>query len=362
MAEIKKKGLRLTGMVARILMLLAAGLLLMSYASMIVNPAKAWYMNAIGLLFIPIAVLNLFLLVWAIRRKSGALMIPLIALLPSIFLIGKYIQFSSGAESGGKPVKIVSYNVGRFIMGRKTEFKEAGGHKACMDSVVSFIKATDADIICLQEVDLSGEYDVAGFIKSHFPDYEAGYYMHINDEGSYGNVTLSRFPIAGKGHIQFDKSSNHAIYTDLKINEGSKIRVYNCHFESYNVSIMNLIKSGGKDSTLVKDTEVKLKRSIARRPEQVERVMEDIRECSLESIVAGDFNDNPMSYTYHRLMKGRKDTFVEAGKGFGATYYALWPFIRIDYILYPSHFKALSNRIPRLKYSDHYPVVAEISY
>ena len=141
MAEIKKKGLRLTGMVARILMFLAAGLLLMSYASMIVNPAKAWYMNAIGLLFIPIAVLNLFLLVWAIRRKSGALMIPLIALLPSAFLIGKYIQFSSGADSGGKPVKIVSYNVGRFIMGRKPEFKETGGHKACMDSVVNFIKA-----------------------------------------------------------------------------------------------------------------------------------------------------------------------------------------------------------------------------
>ena len=51
-----------------------------------------------------------------------------------------------------------------------------------MDSVVRFVKSTDADIICLQEVDLSGEYDVGGFIKSHFPDYEACYYMHINKE------------------------------------------------------------------------------------------------------------------------------------------------------------------------------------
>ena len=103
-----------------------------------------------------------------------------------------------------------------------------------------------------------------------------------------------------------------------------------------------------------------MKRSIIRRSEQVEKVMSDIEECSLESFVVGDFNDNPRSYTYHRLMKGRKDSFVEAGKGFGATYYALRPFIRIDYILFPKHFKAVSNIIPHLKYSDHYPVVAEI--
>ena len=61
-------------------------------------------------------------------------------------------------------------------------------------------------------------------------------------------------------------------------------------------------------------------------------------------------------------MEFSKDTFVEAGKGFGATYTTLWPFIRIDYILYPSHFKAVSNHIPKLKYSDHYPVVAEIQF
>ena len=57
----------------------------------------------------------------------------------------------------------------------------------------------------------------------------------------------------------------------------------------------------------------------------------------------------------------RKDTFVEAGKGFGATYSGLWPLVRIDYVLYPKHFKAVSHRTPRLKYSDHYPVVAEIT-
>ena len=342
-------------------MLLAAFLLFLTYSSMVVNPAKAWYMTILGLLFIPVVLLNVLFLFWALKRKSRSFLIPLLALLPATIFIGRYFQFSSGADekTDETAVKMVSYNVGHFMLGSKASLKGENGRKACMDSVVRFIRETDADIVCLQEVDLDGEYNVGKFIKDHFPDYQSGYFMFINKEGAYGNVTLSRYPITGKGRLQFEKSSNLAIYTDLKIGDKA-LRVYNCHFESYNISLANLVKSWNRDSTLVRDTEEKMKRSITRRPVQVDQVMSDIEECPVEAIVAGDFNDNPISYTYFRLMKGRKDTFVEAGKGFGATYSALWPFIRIDYILYPSHFKAASNRIPRLKYSDHYPVVAEI--
>ena len=317
-------------------MLLAAFLLFLSYASMVVNPSKGWYMTALGLLFVPIAVLNVILLFWAINRRSRSFLIPLLALLPSMIFIGKYLQFSSGAVEPVSPtVKILTYNTGHFMLGRKPEFKEEGGPLACMDSVIRFVKESDADIVCLQEVNLPGEYDVTKFIREHFPEYNAGYFMFVTDKGTYGNVTLSRFPITGKGRLKFDMS--------------------------YNISLMKLAKSWRRDSTIVQDTEERVKRSIRRRSEQVDQVMEDIENCPVEALVAGDFNDNPMSYTYYRLMRDRKDTFVEAGKGFGATYSMLWPFVRIDYILYPKQFGAVSHRIPHLKYSDHYPVVAEIN-
>ena len=343
-------------------MLLAAFLLFLSYASMVVNPSKGWYMTALGLLFVPIAVLNVILLFWAINRRSRSFLIPLLALLPSMIFIGKYLQFSSGAVEPVSPtVKILTYNTGHFMLGRKPEFKEEGGPLACMDSVIRFVQESDADIVCLQEVNLPGEYDVTKFIREHFPEYNAGYFMFVTDKGTYGNVTLSRFPITGKGRLKFDMSSNLAIYTDLKVGEESTLRVYNCHFESYNISLMKLAKSWRRDSTIVQDTEERVKRSIRRRSEQVDQVMEDIENCPVEALVAGDFNDNPMSYTYYRLMRDRKDTFVEAGKGFGATYSMLWPFVRIDYILYPKQFGAVSHRIPHLKYSDHDPVIAEIN-
>ena len=77
-----------SGIMARLLMLISAFLLLLSYASMVVNPAKAWYMTVFGLLFVPIAILNGISLVLAIKRGSSSFLIPLLALLPSLIFIG----------------------------------------------------------------------------------------------------------------------------------------------------------------------------------------------------------------------------------------------------------------------------------
>lgn len=352
---------RILSITATVLMLFAAFLLFLTFASAVVNPAKAWKMTVLGLAFVPVIVLNILFLIWAIRLRSKAFLIPLLALLPSLLFLGRYLQLSSGgAAKSEETLKIVSYNVGHFKLGKKPGIKGYEGRKACMDSVIRFIRDSGADIVCLQEVDIKGKYDVRTFIQENFPEYASGYFMFVNDNGVYGNITLSRFPIVDKGRLQFEKSTNLAIYTDLDIGN-YKLRVYNCHFESYNISLTNLAKKWQQDSTFVRNTEEKFRRSIIRRAQQVDQVMSDIEDCPVEAIVAGDFNDNPMSYTYFRLMKGRRDSFVEAGKGFGATYTRLWPLIRIDYILFPKRFKAVSCKIPHIEYSDHYPVVTEIN-
>ncbi len=80
----------------------------------------------------------------------------------------------------------------------------------------------------------------------------------------------------------------------------------------------------------------------------------------MKTIVCGDFNDTPMSYTYHQLQKKHKDCFVEAGNGFGATYSRLWPALRLDYILIPEEYRTIYHQIERVPYPDHYPVLTEI--
>lgn len=341
-------------------MLIAAALLALSYASAFVNPAKAWYMMLPGLFFFPLAMLNLFLLVWAVARRSGAFVIPLIALLPTLLFVGRYVQAGNEAEEpddGIRTVRMVSYNVGRFA-----NLKDRDGRidrSVCEDSVCAFLKTADADIVCLQEYYASDTDALRSALASSFKGYDYDYYVFTGNHGCFGNVILSRFPILGQGVVKFDRSANLAVYTDIEA-YGKKFRLYNCHFESYNISFPGIVKGliDRKDGIL-KETERKMRHSLSLRPRQVDKVLEHIASCRSATVLCGDFNDNPMSYTYQRLIRGHKDTFCEAGRGFGATYRILWPALRIDYVFLPKAFRAKWHETPKIRFSDHYPVITE---
>ena len=113
----------------------------------------------------------------------------------------------------------------------------------------------------------------------------------------------------------------------------------------------------GNDEQALSATENKMKNSLMRRPGQVEAVLQSMAESPVHSLAVGDFNDTPVSYTYQRLKTGRKDSFIEAGKGFGATYIKFRPFLRIDYILYPKELEACTYQVPKVRLSDHYPIL-----
>ncbi len=373
----KKKRQRnlFAGISAGALMLAAAGLLLLSYVSVVVNPAKVWFFSIFGLLFFPLFVLNLVLLLWAAVRRSRLFLIPLLALLPSLFFVGRYVRFGNSdsaernetaAATGNETVtavpespsvRLVTYNVGRF-----SHRRDVMSSRTCTDSVFAYLRRQDADIICLQEYMTEDLPGLNGYVRSHLPGYNVEYYLFKGQRRCCGNVTLSRLPVCGKGRILFEGSRNLAIYTDYSTSAG-KFRVYNCHFESYAISMTNIWKSLTGDRETLQKTERKYRKSIVRRPRQVGDVLAHIEESPMEAVVCGDFNDNPMSYTYYSMNRSRKDTFVEAGRGFGASYSAFWPMIRIDYAFIPETWRSVSHRTDRVKFSDHYPVVTEfVSY
>ena len=328
-------------------------LLALGYLSVFVNPAKAWFFTLFGLLFIPAGLLAALFFIWALFRRSRMTGLLIIILLPAVFLLGKYYQFKAPKPEREPTLKVVSYNVGLFAHG------DMGDQRLVLaDSIASFLRSTEADIICLQEFHLPNALNLDAWFRTRFPGYRVDYYVLTGESGHAGNVTLSRRPVLYKGKLDFDKSTNLALYTDIQL-DSTVLRFYNCHFESYNISFSGIVKAiGHKTDEMVEDTGRKMRRSITQRPQQVEAVMRDIEECPVRSVVLGDFNDNPLSYTLHRLSRGRLDTFVQAGKGFGATFRSLWPLLRIDYILYPRDLQAVSYEVPKIKYSDHYPVIA----
>ncbi len=348
------------GISSRLLMLIVAGLLVLSYLTIAVNPAQAWVVAILGLLFIPLSLINFLLILWAVKRRSKAIAIPLLAFLPALFFLGRYVQFNGENDDlhGGMPMKVISYNVGAFSL--YSSDAQVDNRVECADSIFSFLMSQDADVICLQEFHVDDIDKVKQYLRRHFKGYKAEYF--INHQGGHGsgNVTLSRYPVKGKGVINFDESANLALYTDYEVDR-RQFRVYNCHFQSYGISFNGIVRAiAENDEEAFAATGRKVKKSILLRPKQVNQVFNHIEDCPTDAFVCGDFNDNPMSYTYQRMKRGRKDSFVEAGKGFGATFSLLWPMLRIDYVLMPKRCKGVTHEVPRLPYSDHYPVVTEV--
>lgn len=354
-----KRKFTFRSVVGRTVLFGGAALMLVCYASMYVNPAVFWPAALFTIAAYPIALFNLILFFLAVFGRSRAFWVPLLVLVPAAFMLNKQVSFAGFRNDEvnvpADDVTMVSYNVGQFYLAQ-TEKKI--NSEEIRSRLLRSISEYDADIICLQEFRVASRDEIEELARLFFPGYQFRYYVQKNSMNSLsGNITLSRFPISDSGVERFDGSANLAIYADLDV-EGSPVRVYNCHFQSYSISTSGLVKSFVEDREFALNTGKKLRNSIVKRPKQVGQVLDNVASSPNEAIICGDFNDTPMSYTYNSLLKGRKDTFVEAGSGFGATYSVLWPLLRIDYVFVPESFSVLSHETPKLVFSDHYPVVA----
>jgi endonuclease/exonuclease/phosphatase family metal-dependent hydrolase len=94
-------------------------------------------------------------------------------------------------------------------------------------------------------------------------------------------------------------------------------------------------------------------------------LLRDMSRMPRPLLLMGDLNAPEGSPVLQELKRaGLRDTFVEAGKGYGYTYgHGLsrkTDFLRIDHILVSSGISVLSSEVGGDEASDHSPVVAEI--
>jgi endonuclease/exonuclease/phosphatase family metal-dependent hydrolase len=106
----------------------------------------------------------------------------------------------------------------------------------------------------------------------------------------------------------------------------------------------------------VKNLTSQLKRAYISRAEQTTVIVNHMKLSPYPVILCGDFNDTPVSYTYHQLLGEKKDAYRESGSGVGNTYRGKLPSFRIDYIFYTNEFISLNYKTEKIQLSDHYPV------
>ncbi|MEG2849298.1 MAG: endonuclease/exonuclease/phosphatase family protein [Bacteroidales bacterium] len=358
----RKKAPLLFGLTFRLILIVAGIAMILSYISVFINPSQISLPLFFGLYFIPILITNLVLLILALIRRSKSAWIPIMVLLPALMFTDLFYKIGGDNSSDieGIKLKIESYNVGMFSSSKLKYTKEE-----CRIKVINHITESNPDIACFQEFHVNTKAQM----DSILPQYKYRYYhvFKIQNGKYFGNLILSRFPIVSKGKLSFRRSTNLSIYVDIE-HFGRIIRIYNNHLESYNISFTALVQKLNKREKVlgdeikndIKEVHEKVLGTFIKRSDQVNKIMENITQSSHPAIICGDFNDTPMSFTYHRLSKNRKDSFRESGSGFGASFIPLWPLLRIDYILFPKEFGCINHKTHKIKLSDHYPISSDI--
>ena len=94
-----------------------------------------------------------------------------------------------------------------------------------------------------------------------------------------------------------------------------------------------------------------------------EMMRDSISRYDLPTIVCGDMNDFQYSRSVMALMgDDLKNVWWERGFGYGMTYNKYHLKIRIDHILMSKEIEAVSVDVPHLRFSDHYPIVADLKF
>ena len=231
-----------------------------------------------------------------------------------------------------------------------------GFEKPDKNEVLQYLLHQDADVICLQEVDVykNAKYLTLPDVKQTLSKKYAYSYIDFsiyNQRHQYGTMVWSKYPILNKRSIRYESQGNLSNQCDIVVG-GDTIRIINNHLESYRFTNEDLEGNGEMRKKMERSTTLRIKQSRA--------VRRMIDASPYPTIVAGDFNAIPLSYTYLHIKRGLHDAFLETSWfKTGPTFKKRGIGIRIDYILSTHSLIPVNCEVDyKATGSDHWPVTA----
>lgn len=325
------------------------------------SPESYLLLPYFGLFFPFLCLANVgFVVLWAVKRKVWFFfaLAVFVGALPWLMDIFPLSQTRSAAE-GQREISVLSYNVRFFNDGKS------------FNDIYALIEQEHPDVVCLQEFGfwqkgtLKRE-EVYRKFRSLYP-YRHVWYKNQFPWLEYGVVTFSKYPIVKKQKIDYESRNNISIYSDIVV-EGDTIRVFNNHLESVKFSDKDKVQVGNIGSepirgalSLTERLTRKFGRASVIRAQQADVVAQEVRKSPYKTVVCGDFNDLPISYSYQTIRGGQQDVYSSTSFGFDYTYHDMAIYLRIDHIFVSQEFTPLSCTIEHLPYSDHDPLFARIA-
>ena len=241
--------------------------------------------------------------------------------------------------------------------------------KSYQNRVIRYLQRQEADIICLQEVDVykNDKYLTLPELRKALEKYPYTYFDFkiYNKRHQYGLAVFSKYPLSNKNTIRYSSRGNISDYCDVAVGKDT-FRLFNNHLESNGLVVKDLPDS--IESAALKESVQRIsdKLESARKIRQVQAnaIRAEIQQSPYPVIVAGDFNVTPLSYTYFTIRGGElRDCFLATSWGkWGATVVKRHLGVRIDYLLCSRKLHPVETHIDRINCSDHYPMTTTIGW
>ena len=195
------------------------------------------------------------------------------------------------------------------------------------------IQKVDPEIVLLLEVDLEQDEQLRS-IMQNYP-----YRIKNVSFESLGFVFLSKFPVHSHNVTKLSEFGNSLLEAILEINQ-TPVKFYGIHAQRPRLG------------------------NYLERKNQFLQLARQIKEQSLPVIVAGDFNATPYSPVFRELVNntGLKDS--REGFGWQPSWPTFFPplWIPIDHVLVTPDIQVRKRTTGSYIGSDHYPVIAELSF
>ncbi len=324
--------------------IIVAFLLLLSYAIPHISSKTLPELSVLAFV-VPILILAnlLFVLFWIIVKTKY------ITLSLLILILG-YNQFSSTYKfkSVNKAKTVSDFSVMSFNV-RLFNVYNWIADSTVANQIVTFVEKENPDILCFQEFYAAK--------TQAFLQYPHQYMEYKNEQNKTGLAIFSKYPISNRGSLKFPNTPNNAIFADV-VKDDDTIRIYNLHLESFHIDPKNEEISQENSQRLLK----RIANASITQQEQVAIFKAHTEKNPYSKLVCGDFNNTPYSNIYKQIKGDMKDTFEEAGKGFGKTLVFDYFPMRIDFILADEEFMIQEHKNYSQILSDHFPIYARVAY
>lgn len=346
----------------------AGGLWLVGYVAAYVNPTYFWIgaILAVGLPFVSLALIP-FAILHATRKRWLWFGLHFLAVCLAVNRHWSVDRLSLPDAMRGDRT-LMTFNTPRH-----PDTDEA------MQHVNDLVRGVQPDLIAIQESIVFASKSDPEKLRAHAKFRTVVDSMNYSakppTEGPEGaswvrwvQPVLSIDPIASQQQLTFGRDipgwpTLYVLRTQMKY-ESRDMAHYNVHLFTYGPSK----PWGGDGDWLRLDRWItflsEVRTAFRVRAWQAEQVRNLIEKETLPVVVSGDFNGTADNWTYRHIARGLQDAFRVAGSGWGGTYHAKYPFLRIDFVLFGPEFEVVKAAVP-YKYeveSDHRPLVARFRW